>query len=107
MGTQITDAGLAHLEPLALAYLEFPESAKTDIGMKHYIEALAPDTIVEYFPVKPSGWKLTDDGLVHLKGLTNLQTLDLIGCEKITDSGVAELQKALPNCEIIRDEFSF
>ena len=28
--------------------------------------------------------------------------LDLTGCEKITDTGVAELQKALPNCEIIR-----
>ena len=53
------------------------------------------------------GTQITDAGLVHLKGMTNLQDLNLYGCPNITDSGVAELQKALPNCEIIRDEFSF
>ena len=44
---------------------------------------------------------ITDTGLVHLKGLTNLQYLNLMGTQ-ITDSGVAELQKALHNCEINR-----
>ena len=49
-----------------------------------------------------SGCKnITDTGLVHLKDLTNLEYLDLIETP-ITDSGVAELQKALPNCEIFR-----
>ena len=43
--------------------------------------------------------KITDAGLVHLKGMTNLQSLDL-GGTKITDAGVADLKKALPNCEI-------
>ena len=38
-------------------------------------------------------------GLVHLKGLTRLETLTL-GGTKITEAGVAELQKALPNCKI-------
>jgi hypothetical protein len=37
--------------------------------------------------------------LVHLKGLTNLKQLVLKGT-KVTDAGVAELQKALPNCKI-------
>ena len=46
--------------------------------------------------------QITDAGLVHLKRLTKLQGLNLYGCQIITDSGVAELQKALPNCEIIR-----
>jgi len=45
--------------------------------------------------------QITDAGLVHLKDLTNLQDLELEGA-KLTDSGVAELQKALPNCEINR-----
>ena len=45
--------------------------------------------------------KITDAGLVHLKGMTNLQDLALGGAN-ITESGVAELQKALPNCVIIR-----
>ena len=43
--------------------------------------------------------KITDSGLVHLKGLVNLQTLDL-AFTKTTDAGVADLQKSLPNCEI-------
>jgi len=38
---------------------------------------------------------------VHLKGLTKLQGLNL-GNTQVTDAGVAELQKALPNCEIMR-----
>tara|TARA_B100000686_G_scaffold316087_1_gene363569 strand:- start:59 stop:253 length:195 start_codon:yes stop_codon:yes gene_type:complete len=39
------------------------------------------------------------EGLVHLKGLTNLQTLDL-AFTKTTDVGIAELEKALPKCEV-------
>jgi hypothetical protein len=42
---------------------------------------------------------ITDAGLVHLAGLTNLKTLYLFRTQ-ITDAGVAELKKSLPNCEI-------
>ena len=42
---------------------------------------------------------ITDAGLEHLKGLTNLEELDL-RWTKVTDAGVAKLQQALPNCEI-------
>ena len=45
--------------------------------------------------------QITDAGLVHLKGLTGLQTLGLRGTQ-VTDQGVADLQKALPNCEIVK-----
>jgi hypothetical protein len=45
------------------------------------------------------GTKVTDAGLVHLKGLTQLQSLNLWGT-KVTDAGVKGLQKALPNCTI-------
>ena len=45
------------------------------------------------------GTKITDAGLVHLKGLTSLETLSL-NRTKVTDTGVAELQKALPDCKI-------
>ena len=67
--------------------------------------------------------KITDDGLVHLKKLSHLQTLDLTDTQitdaglehlkgltkleylkltrtQVTDAGVADLQKALPNCKI-------
>jgi len=42
---------------------------------------------------------VTDAGLVHLKGLTQLRTLNL-SLTQITDAGVAELKKSLPKCEI-------
>ena len=45
------------------------------------------------------GTKITDAGLEHLRALTELQMLHLMFTE-ITDAGIADLQKALPNCEI-------
>ena len=43
--------------------------------------------------------QVTDAGLEHLKGLTNLQLL-WIAKTQVTDEGVKKLQQALPNCEI-------
>ena len=43
--------------------------------------------------------KVTDGGLAHLKGLTQLQTLSLVRTE-VTDAGEKKLQEALPNCSI-------
>ena len=48
-----------------------------------------------------SSTRVTDAGLVHLKGLTKLEKLGLVGTQ-VTDAGVAELQKALPKCRISR-----
>ena len=45
------------------------------------------------------GPKFTNAGLVHLKGLTKLEVLSLFRT-KITDAGVADLKTALPNCKI-------
>ena len=45
------------------------------------------------------GTTITDAGLVHLKRLTKLQRL-VLDFTKVTDAGVADLQKALPNCKI-------
>ena len=43
----------------------------------------------------------TDAGLGHLKGMTHLQTFNFRGT-KVTTTGVADLQKALPNCKILK-----
>ena len=43
---------------------------------------------------------ITDAGLVHLKGLTNLETLNLVFCGQVTRAGIGELKQALPNCKI-------
>jgi len=38
---------------------------------------------------------------VHLKGLTKLQTLNLRSTQ-VTDAGIADVQKSLPNCKITK-----
>jgi hypothetical protein len=42
---------------------------------------------------------ITDAGLAHLKTLTALESLEL-GQTRVTDHGIAQLQKQLPNCAI-------
>ena len=48
--------------------------------------------------------QITDAGLVHLKELINLQHLGLYKTQ-VNDTGIAELKKALPNCDINRGGF--
>ena len=64
-------------------------------------------TFAEKKPGKPvisvylTATKVTDAGLVHLKGLSKLQMLSL-SYTKVTDAGVKKLQAALPKCKISR-----
>jgi internalin A len=44
---------------------------------------------------------VTDAGVVQLKSLTGLQEL-YIGDTKVTEAGVTEIQRALPNLKIVR-----
>ncbi|MEX2316262.1 MAG: hypothetical protein WD669_03855, partial [Pirellulales bacterium] len=46
--------------------------------------------------------KITDAGLAHLHGLSNLETLTLRGTG-VTAAGLQELMRALPDCRIITD----
>ena len=101
-----------------LKTLDILQLVATDTGLKYYLAAIEPRSMLDL-----RGWfRITDAGLIHLKGLTNLHTLSLYrtkitgaGLEhlkgltnlqkliisgSITDAGVADLQKALPNCEI-------
>ena len=91
----ITDAGLEHLKGLAkLQTLDLRWNHWiTDAGLEHLKGLTGLQTLNLQLTM------VTDAGLVHLKGLTGLQTLELSNT-KVTDAGIAELQKALPNCEI-------
>ncbi len=48
------------------------------------------------------GTEITDVGLGEVAKMENLTYLGLFDCKQITDAGVAELQRALPRCEVIR-----
>ena len=94
--TQVTDAGLVHLKGLTnLEELLLDNTQVTDAGLMHLkgltrLQALC----LNYTQV-------TDAGLVHLKGLTRLEVLWLEDTP-VTNAGVRDLEKALPNCTIIR-----
>ena len=96
----ITDASLVHLKDLTnLENLDLRETQITDAGLVHL------KGLTKLLSLNLNSTQITDAGLVHLEGLTNLEHLFLSA--ELTDSAVAELQKALPNCEISRRESSF
>jgi len=48
------------------------------------------------------GYNVTDAQIAKLKSLSTLQEITLKDCPRVTDAAMAELQKALPNCRIVR-----
>lgn len=69
----------------------------TDSGVRH----LAKLTGLQYLSLRAKN--VTDAALPRLAGMSKLRRLDLKSAN-VTDAGVSELQKALPNCEIIRSQ---
>jgi len=65
----------------------------TDAGLAH-LRGLTQVQILNL-----DGTQITDAGLVHLQGLTQLQLL-ILDNTLVTDAGVQRLQKALPTCQI-------
>lgn len=45
---------------------------------------------------------ISDAGLMRLASLTHLKVIAFVGKTNVTDAGIAEFQKVLPNCEIRR-----
>jgi len=78
---------------------EFPQlqgfmgTRVTDAGLEH----LKGLTQLQWLNL--TGTRVTDAGLKHLKGLGQLRLLDLENTQ-VTDAGGKKLQKALPNCQI-------
>jgi hypothetical protein len=122
--TPVTDAGLkelAGLRGVQTLYLSGCEGV-TDAGLKELaqLKGLQSLDLSGCQGVTNAGLKelaelkglqsldlnhcrgVTDAGLKELAALKGLRYLELRGCEKVTDAGVAELQKALPDCKIIR-----
>ena len=97
--TKVTDAGLKELELAGLKSLQtlsLSGTGVTDAGLKE----LAGFESLQTLDLSLTG--VTGAGLKELAGLKSLQTLMLISTAGVTDAGVAELQKALPKCKVLR-----
>jgi hypothetical protein len=86
------------LTGLKLRSLEIPPPARTDLGLKHYLAAVEPPSVL-YLDL----WDVTDAGLKELAGLRSLRGLSLFSCmcsrtrdkqpldSPVTDAGLKEL----------------
>ena len=118
-GTNVTDEGLKELVKLQkLKVLELKGTKITDEGLKEVaklrnltglnlssIPGITDQGLKEVANLQNLrminlwGINVTDEGLKELAKLQNLRNL-LLNNTKVTKAGVAELQKALPNCQI-------
>jgi internalin A len=97
--TRVTDAGLKQLARLeTLTALNLSHTKVTDSGLSE-LAALPNFTFLGL-----AGTKVTDVGLKKLAALNNLKNLKNLDLSQtgVTDAGVKELQKALPNCQITK-----
>lgn len=94
-GTRVTDEGAKEFRHLReLESLLIHDTQVTDNGLVHVsrLTKLARLSV---------GGEVTDEGLLHLKKLANLKVLYLYG-DNFGDDAVAELQKRLSACQIVR-----
>ena len=90
---KITDVGLKEVAKLQqLTSLNLPGQI-TDAGLKEVAK-------LQQLRELDLPSQITNAGLKEMAKLQQLRELDLRGCNQITDEAVAELKKALPNCEI-------
>lgn len=75
--------------------VDFLHADVTDAGLVHL------KGLTELQSLDLMATNVSDAGLEHLRGLTRLQSLNLMAT-KVTDAGVKDLQMALPNCKINR-----
>jgi len=86
-GTQVSDAGLAHLESLtALKELNLGGTQVSDAGLAHLENLTALKVLFLY------GTQVSDAGLAHLERLTGLEWLNL-GSTQVSDAGLAHLER--------------
>ena len=107
-GTRATGAGCSGLGGLkSLKSLNLSDANVTDLGLK----GVAALQSVESLDITNAD--VTDTGLNELAALKGLRTLNITGTANrepsgkgfrflVSDSGVAQLQRALPTCKIIR-----
>jgi hypothetical protein len=122
---QLTDAGVKHLVNLKkLTYLNlcFPDQKHggliSDKGLDEIVKIVSLETLelratqitdagmaqLRTLPrlkeLLVNGTAITDQGLVHLHAIKSLRIVNVFNCKNLTPKGIAELRKALPDCEV-------
>jgi internalin A len=97
LGVRETGPGLAHLENLPnLKRLTLCNTGVSDEALVHL------EPLTSLIRLQLSETTITDAGLLHLHALKRLQYLKLAGSTQITPGGIAKLQQALPETQIVR-----
>lgn len=89
---QCTGAGSFFRLPDSFPLLAIRLPRATNAGLVHLKGLTRLQTLRLY------NIQVTDAGLEHLKGLTSLRDLHLLNTQ-VTDDGVKKIQEALPNCK--------
>jgi Leucine-rich repeat (LRR) protein len=97
--TSISNAGLVHLKGLKnLKILSLPQPASNDAGIVDLMDLKNLEVLY-----LRNDWttplKVTDAGLMHLKGLNKLKSLVLYNM-RLTPGAIDELKKAIPGLEV-------
>jgi hypothetical protein len=95
-GTQVTDAGLAHVKEYELSELYLSNTSITDSGLAHLKDC------TKIRQIQISDTAVTDAGLSHLKRLNRMTAL-FLHRTKVTEAGVRQLADVLPQCTIYWD----
>jgi len=96
ISTQVTDKGLERLNRLNKLRSLSLIMSKTMTDDK--LACLRGLTTLQSLTLTGPG--ITDAGLRQLDGFTMLRSLELM-CPRVTDAGITNLQKSLPNCKIV------
>jgi len=100
--SQVTDSGLGHLARIPnLAELSLAETNITDKGLEHLSQLPHLAQLKQLRCLHLESTAVTDAGLIHIRKLKGLVQLN-VAKTGVTAAGVADLQKALPNCNIVR-----
>lgn len=100
----ITDRGLNHVaEMKSVTWLSLMACrGVTDEGIGN----LAPMDNLKGLDLRGCP-RVTDSGLVHLAQMDHLRQIWLGGCDRVSMGGVKKLQKALPECLVIKDDLEW
>ena len=95
---KLTGKGLAHLKDLPIEELDLSATGIKDDGFASIkqLKSLKRLSLIRT--------DVTDKGLAHLKSSKHLKTLivNIKGLSTISDSAIADLRKALPDCQVHR-----